>query len=168
MLSFSISYSDIIKFHYFAYTTERGDKGWKQRVWGVKEGVTLEITLLSPPSSLIWECWHLGILPYTFQFISGQLWMGLVVISSSVTFGYHRTLPTLTISICFSKLLKFSPKQIPRTNFCQRKKESSRIKLFFYGFWHGKLIKSLKFAPFWEKKGSNHHIQTKCARKLSV
>ncbi len=83
-----------------------------------------------------------------------------------MTFGYHRTLPTLTISICFSKLLKFSPEQIPRTNFCQRKKESSRIKLFFYGFWHGKLIKSLKFAPFWEKKGSNHHIQTKCAPQV--
>ncbi len=86
----------------------------------------------------------------------------LIIIShASVTFGYHRTLPTLTIVIFFSKLLKFSPKQIPRTNFCQRKKES-------YDFWHGELIKSLKFATFWGKKGSNHNIQTKCACKLSV
>ncbi len=29
MLSFSISYSDFIKFPYFAYTTERGDRGVK-------------------------------------------------------------------------------------------------------------------------------------------
>jgi hypothetical protein len=25
-----VSYWDLIKFHYFAYTTERGDRGWKQ------------------------------------------------------------------------------------------------------------------------------------------
>jgi hypothetical protein len=29
MLSFSISYRDLIKFPYFADTTERGDRGWK-------------------------------------------------------------------------------------------------------------------------------------------
>jgi hypothetical protein len=29
MLSFSISYWDLIQFHYFEDTTERGDKGWK-------------------------------------------------------------------------------------------------------------------------------------------
>jgi hypothetical protein len=40
MLSFNISYSDLIKFHYFADTTERGDIG------GVKERVTLRRTLL--------------------------------------------------------------------------------------------------------------------------
>jgi hypothetical protein len=30
MLSFSISYWDLMKFHYFADTTERGDRGWKR------------------------------------------------------------------------------------------------------------------------------------------
>jgi hypothetical protein len=30
MLSFSISYWDLIKFHYFANTIERQDMGWKQ------------------------------------------------------------------------------------------------------------------------------------------
>ncbi len=30
MLSFSISYWDLIKFHYFVDTTERGHRGWKQ------------------------------------------------------------------------------------------------------------------------------------------
>jgi hypothetical protein len=30
MLSFSISYWDLIKFAYFVDTTERGDRGWKQ------------------------------------------------------------------------------------------------------------------------------------------
>jgi len=30
MLSFSISYRDLIKFHYFADTTERGDRVWKR------------------------------------------------------------------------------------------------------------------------------------------
>ncbi len=30
MLSFSISYWDLVKFHYFADSTEREDKGWKQ------------------------------------------------------------------------------------------------------------------------------------------
>ncbi len=30
MLSFSISYWDLIKFHYLADTTERGDREWKQ------------------------------------------------------------------------------------------------------------------------------------------
>jgi hypothetical protein len=32
MLSFSISYWDLIKFPYFPDTTERGDRGWNQRV----------------------------------------------------------------------------------------------------------------------------------------
>jgi hypothetical protein len=30
MLSFSISYWDLIKFHYLADTAERGDREWKQ------------------------------------------------------------------------------------------------------------------------------------------
>jgi hypothetical protein len=30
MASFSISYWDLIKFHYYADTTEREDRGWKQ------------------------------------------------------------------------------------------------------------------------------------------
>jgi hypothetical protein len=48
MLSFSISYPDLIKFPYFANITERGDRGQKQRRQGVKERVTLWITLMSP------------------------------------------------------------------------------------------------------------------------
>jgi hypothetical protein len=47
MLSFSISYPDLIKFHYFADTTGRGDRGRKQRRYGVKQRVTVVITLLS-------------------------------------------------------------------------------------------------------------------------
>jgi hypothetical protein len=47
MLSFSISYWDLINFHYFADTTERGDRGWKQREQGVTERVTLQITPFS-------------------------------------------------------------------------------------------------------------------------
>jgi hypothetical protein len=31
MLSFSISYPDLIKFPYFAETTKRGDRGQKER-----------------------------------------------------------------------------------------------------------------------------------------
>jgi hypothetical protein len=29
-MSLSIAYRDLINFHYFADTTERGDRGWKQ------------------------------------------------------------------------------------------------------------------------------------------
>ncbi len=46
MLSFSISYSDLIKFPYFADTTERGDRWRKQRRQRVKKRVTLWITLI--------------------------------------------------------------------------------------------------------------------------
>jgi hypothetical protein len=38
MLSFIISYPKIIKFPYFADTTERGDRGRKQRIWDETEG----------------------------------------------------------------------------------------------------------------------------------
>jgi hypothetical protein len=37
MLSFSISYSDLIKFSYFADTTERGDRGVRER--GVESSI---------------------------------------------------------------------------------------------------------------------------------
>jgi hypothetical protein len=47
MLGFSISYPDLIKFPYFADTTERGDRRRKQRRYGVKQRVTFQITLLS-------------------------------------------------------------------------------------------------------------------------
>jgi hypothetical protein len=46
MLSFSISYPDLIKFPYFVDTTERGDRARKQRREGVKQRVTLWITLV--------------------------------------------------------------------------------------------------------------------------
>jgi hypothetical protein len=38
MLNLRISYPEIIKFPYFADTTERGDRGRKQRRWGETEG----------------------------------------------------------------------------------------------------------------------------------
>jgi hypothetical protein len=48
MMSFSITYWDSTKkFPYFADTTERGDRGWKQQGQGVKETMTLWISLLS-------------------------------------------------------------------------------------------------------------------------
>jgi hypothetical protein len=47
LLSFSISYWDLIKFPYFADTTERGDKGWKEaQIQGEENRVTLRITLI--------------------------------------------------------------------------------------------------------------------------
>ncbi len=46
MLSFSISYWNLIKSRYFADAPKRGDRGWKQNGRGVKEWVTLQITLL--------------------------------------------------------------------------------------------------------------------------
>ncbi len=45
--SFSISHPDLIKFPYFADTTERGDRGRKQRRYGMEQRMTLPITLLS-------------------------------------------------------------------------------------------------------------------------
>jgi hypothetical protein len=39
------AYYDLIKFHYFVDTTERGDRGWKQaQRWG-EDRVTLQVTL---------------------------------------------------------------------------------------------------------------------------
>jgi hypothetical protein len=46
MLSFRISYPDLIKFHYFADTTERGDRGAKAEEIGMKQRVTLQTTLI--------------------------------------------------------------------------------------------------------------------------
>ncbi len=46
MLSFTISYWDLIKFHYFAYTAEREDRGWKEPQRQGKDRVTLRITLM--------------------------------------------------------------------------------------------------------------------------
>ncbi len=43
-----VSYWDLIKFHYFAYSTERGDRGWKQAQRQGEDRVTLQITLLCP------------------------------------------------------------------------------------------------------------------------
>jgi hypothetical protein len=45
MLSFSISYPDLIEFSCFS-DTERGNRGQKQRRQGVKQRVTLRITLI--------------------------------------------------------------------------------------------------------------------------
>jgi hypothetical protein len=47
MLSFSISYPNLIKISYFADTTERGDRGAKAEEIGVKQRVTLWRTLKS-------------------------------------------------------------------------------------------------------------------------
>jgi len=47
MMSFSISYWDLIQFPYFADTIERGDSGWKQAQREGEDSVTLEITLVS-------------------------------------------------------------------------------------------------------------------------
>jgi hypothetical protein len=47
MLSFSVLYSNLIKFPYFADITEIGDRGRKQRGEGVKERMTLQIILIS-------------------------------------------------------------------------------------------------------------------------
>jgi hypothetical protein len=47
MLSFSILYPDLIKFPSFADTIERGDRGESRGDRGVKQRVTLQITLLS-------------------------------------------------------------------------------------------------------------------------
>jgi hypothetical protein len=46
MLSFSISYWDLIKFPYFVDTTEGGDRGWKQAQREGEDRVTLRITVM--------------------------------------------------------------------------------------------------------------------------
>jgi hypothetical protein len=46
MLSFSISYWDLVKCLYFADTTEREDRGWKEAQRQGEDRVTLRITLL--------------------------------------------------------------------------------------------------------------------------
>jgi hypothetical protein len=46
MSSFSISYKDLVKFHYFADTTEGGDRGWKQAQRELENRLTLLITLI--------------------------------------------------------------------------------------------------------------------------
>ncbi len=46
LLSCSISYWDLIKCPYFADTTERGDRGWKEVQRQGEDKVTLQITLL--------------------------------------------------------------------------------------------------------------------------
>jgi len=46
MLSFSISYWDLIKFPYFADTTERGDTDWKHAQREGEDRVSLPITLM--------------------------------------------------------------------------------------------------------------------------
>jgi hypothetical protein len=46
MLRLNISYPDLIKFPYCADTTERGDREAKAEEIGVKQRVTLPITLL--------------------------------------------------------------------------------------------------------------------------
>jgi hypothetical protein len=45
MLSLSISYWDLINFPYFADTTERGDRGWKEAQIQGADRVTLWTTL---------------------------------------------------------------------------------------------------------------------------
>ncbi len=47
MLSFSISYWDLIKFPYFVDITEKGDRGWKQAQTQGEDRVTLWVSLLS-------------------------------------------------------------------------------------------------------------------------
>jgi hypothetical protein len=49
MLSYNISYWDLIKFSYFADTSERGDRGWKEAQRQGDDRVALEITLLCDP-----------------------------------------------------------------------------------------------------------------------
>jgi hypothetical protein len=46
VLSFSISYWDLIKFHYFADTSKRGVRGWKEAQRQGEDRVTLLISLL--------------------------------------------------------------------------------------------------------------------------
>jgi len=47
MLSFNISYLDLIKFPYFVDTTKRGDNGWKEAQRQGEDKVTLQIILLN-------------------------------------------------------------------------------------------------------------------------
>ncbi len=56
----SISYWDLIKFPYFADTTERGDKGVKGAQREGEDKVTLQITLLSISSSHFFVTIELG------------------------------------------------------------------------------------------------------------
>jgi len=46
MLSFSISRWDLMEFHYFADTIERGDRGWEQAQRQGEDRMTLRISLL--------------------------------------------------------------------------------------------------------------------------
>ncbi len=64
MLSFSISYWDLIKFHYFADTTERADRRWKTGWRQGEDRVTLQIDLL-------WD--RKGIRKSVFQFPLGMV-----------------------------------------------------------------------------------------------
>jgi hypothetical protein len=52
ILSCSISYWDLIKYPYFADTTERGDRGWKEAQRQGEDRVNLRITLMN--SFLLW------------------------------------------------------------------------------------------------------------------
>jgi hypothetical protein len=47
MLSFNISYMDLIKFPYFVDTTKKGDNGWKEAQRQGENMVTLQITLIN-------------------------------------------------------------------------------------------------------------------------
>jgi len=48
LLSCKISYWDLLKCLYFADTTERGDRGWKEAQRQGEDRVTVQITLLCP------------------------------------------------------------------------------------------------------------------------
>jgi len=56
VLSFSISYWDLIKFPYFTDTTERGVRGWKEAQRRGEDWVTLWISLISrnKPANVGW------------------------------------------------------------------------------------------------------------------
>ncbi len=47
----------IVKFPYFADTTERGDRGWKEAQRQGEERVTLGLTLMISPKSLYYQNW---------------------------------------------------------------------------------------------------------------
>jgi hypothetical protein len=58
MLSFSISYPDLIKLPYFAYLIQRGDRGWKEAQGQGEDRMTLR----SPK-----HCITTFLNPYMFQ-----------------------------------------------------------------------------------------------------
>ncbi len=106
--TFSISYSNLIKFPCFADTTERGDKGWKQDQRQGEDMVTLWITLC-----VVELHWKPGLCAsrvvfYLDNFVVKQLRNFGKFCFSSVSSPYFCTFGKISPIVQYTKLLKNS------------------------------------------------------------